>query len=289
MRSLDLGRLRVDVIACGPFRLDGGAMFGQVPKTRWDTLVAPDARNRIVMGTNALLVRGPGFVLLVETGCGTRWTEDERAFFGIDDPGGLGRGLSALGVAPGDVTHVTCSHLHFDHGGGLFTGDGTTPAAEGGLRFPNALHLLQGAELDAALQPPEFQKASYRGPFARLAASGRVRSVTGDADVLPGVRLRRTGGHTDGHQVVVLGEGREKAVFCGDLVPTAWHLPPAYTMAYDLHPQQVMTRKRELLDEAAAGGWIACFYHDPDPRPGRVVRDGRRYAVERLGAAGGGS
>jgi glyoxylase-like metal-dependent hydrolase (beta-lactamase superfamily II) len=99
------------------------------------------------------------------------------------------------------------------------------------------------------------------------------------------VRIRHTGGHTDGHQVVVLGEGREKAVFFGDLVPTTWHLPPAYTMAYDLHPQQVLTKKRELLDEAAAGGWTGFFYHDPDPRPARVAKDGRRYVAERTAAA----
>jgi glyoxylase-like metal-dependent hydrolase (beta-lactamase superfamily II) len=285
MPTLDLGRISVDVIPCGEFRLDGGAMFGQVPKVRWQTFVPADASNRIVMGTNALLVRGPSFVLVVETGCGTRWTDQELGFFGISSPRGLLDGLARLGVRPEDVTHVTCSHLHFDHGGGLLTGDGGTPADEGDLTFPNAEHLLNEAEYAAALSPPEFQKASYRGPFARIGESGRLRPMRGEADVLPGVRIRHTGGHTDGHQVVLLGEGREKAVFLGDLVPTAWHLPPAYTMAYDLHPQQVMTRKREVLEDAAAGGWIACFYHDPDARPARVKKDGRRFAAERLGAA----
>jgi glyoxylase-like metal-dependent hydrolase (beta-lactamase superfamily II) len=254
-------------------------MFGQVPRVRWETFVRPDGRNRIAMGTNALLVRGPSFVLLVESGCGTRWTAEERDFFGIGDPGGLERGLAALGVTPDDVTHVTCSHLHFDHGGGLFAGG---PAeTDAGLRFRRALHVLQGVEVEAASRPPEFQKASYRGPFDRLRDPGRLREVRGDEEILPGVRLRLTAGHTDGHQVVLLGEGAEKAAFFGDLVPTAWHLPPAYTMAYDLHPQQVMTRKRELLDQACAEGWRACFYHDPDPRPGVVRRDGRRYVVER--------
>lgn len=283
MPSLELGRLRLDVIPCGEFRLDGGAMFGQVPRVRWETFARPDAKHRIVMGTNALLVRGSGFVLLVESGCGTRWTSEEREFFGITDPGALERGLAALGVAPDDVTHVTCSHLHFDHGGGLFAGEGGAPPEEGDLRFRRALHVLQGVEVDAAVRPPEFQKASYRGPFGRLRDGARLREVRGDEEILPGVRLRLTAGHTDGHQVVLLGEGREKAAFFGDLVPTAWHLPPAYTMAYDLHPQQVMTRKRELLDQASAEGWRACFYHDPDPRPGVVRKDGRRYVVERIG------
>jgi glyoxylase-like metal-dependent hydrolase (beta-lactamase superfamily II) len=283
MPALELGRLRVDVVPCGEFRLDGGAMFGQVPKPRWSSFVAPDEKNRIVMGTNALLVRGPSFVLLVESGCGTRWTPDELAFFGIGSPRGLTDGLARLGVRPEDVTHVTCSHLHFDHGGGLLTGE--TNEDEGDLRFPNAQHLLNAEEYAAAISPPEFQKASYRGPWARVRDRGRLRETRGAEDVLPGVRIRHTGGHTDGHQVVVLGEGREKAVFLGDLVPTSWHLPPAYTMAYDLHPQQVLTKKRELLDEACAGRWTAFFYHDPDPRPGRLAKDGRRYVAERIGAA----
>jgi len=283
MPALELGRLRIDVIPCGEFRLDGGAMFGQVPRVRWATFVAPDERNRIAMGTNALLVRGAGFVLLVESGCGTRWTPEELAFFGIGSPRGLLDGLARLGVRPEDVTHVTCSHLHFDHGGGLLTGD--TNDADGDLRFPNAQHLLNAAEYAAALAPPEFQKASYRGPFVRIRDRGRLREMRGAEDVLPGVRIRHTGGHTDGHQVVLLGEGREKAAFFGDLVPTAWHLPPAYTMAYDLHPQQVLTKKREILDEASAGGWAAFFYHDPDPRPARLSKDGRRYVAERIGVA----
>ncbi len=283
MPSLELGRMRIDVVACGEFRLDGGAMFGQVPKTRWSTFVAPDERNRIVMGTNALLVRAPNFVLVVETGCGPRWTTEELAFFGIGAPRGLADGLARLAVRPEDVTHVTCSHLHFDHGGGLFTGD--SPDADGGLYFANARHLINGAEYAAAQRPPEFQKASYRGPFARIQDGGRFDEMKVDDSPLPGVRIRRTGGHTDGHQVVILGEGREKAVFFGDLVPTAWHLPPAYTMAYDLHPQQVLAKKRELLDEAAAGGWTGFFYHDPDPRPARLAKDGRRYVAERAAAA----
>ena len=283
MPTLELGRLRIDVIPCGEFRLDGGAMFGQVPKSRWASFVAPDDRNRIVMGPNALLVRGANFVLVVESGCGTRWTKDELQFFGIGTPRGLLEGLARLSVRPEDVTHVTCSHLHFDHGGGLLTGDG--PDAPAGLTFPNAQHLLNVQEFAAAASPPEFQKASYRGPFTRIAEAGRLREMRDASDALPGVRIRHTGGHTDGHQIVILGEGRERAVFLGDLVPTSWHLPPAYTMAYDLHPQQVLTRKREVLDEAAAAGWTACFYHDPDPRPARLSRDGRRYVAERHPAA----
>lgn len=280
--TLDLGRLRIDVIPCGEFRLDGGAMFGQVPRPRWETFVRPDERHRIAMGTNALLVRAANFVLLVETGCGTRWTPEEQAFFGIAEPDALTRHLAALGVAPGDVTHVTCSHLHFDHGGGLFTGTGGMPETEGDLRFPNAVHALQGIEYAAATRPPELQKASYRGPFARIEAAGRLRRVLGDETILPGVRLRWSGGHTDGHQVIELDGGSDRAIFFGDLLPTSWHLPPAYTMAYDLHPQQVITRKREMLEECAASSAAACFYHDPDPRPARIRKDGKRFTAERI-------
>jgi glyoxylase-like metal-dependent hydrolase (beta-lactamase superfamily II) len=279
--SLDLGKIRVDVIPCGEFRLDGGAMFGQVPRPRWETLAKPDERHRVVMGTNALLVRGANFVLLVESGCGTRWTADERAFFGIVEPDALTRHLAALGVRPEDVTHVTASHLHFDHGGGLFTGD--APDADGDLRFPNATHALQEVEFAAATKPPEFQKASYRGPFARIAERGRLRAVKGDEELVPGVRLRHSGGHTDGHQVIEMDGGADAALFFGDLLPTSWHLPPAYTMAYDLHPQQVISKKRALLDECADRATAPFLYHDPDPRPARIRRDGRRFVAERIG------
>lgn len=282
MSTLDFGTLRVDVIPCGEFRLDGGAMFGQVPRPRWETFARPDDRHRIVMGTNALLVRGAQFVLLVESGCGGRWTPDERSFFGIEDPGALVRGLAACGVTPEDVTHVTASHLHFDHSGGLFTGD-QPDSDDGDLRFANAVHLLQGIEWRAATRPPEFQKASYRGPFARIAERGRLREVRGDEQVLPGVKLLFTGGHTDGHQVIELDGGTDRGVFFGDLLPTAWHLPPAYTMAYDLHPQQVITKKREVLQACAARSAACFFYHDPDPRPARVRREGKRFVAERIG------
>lgn len=281
--AFDFGSLRVDVIPCGEFRLDGGAMFGQVPRPRWETFTRPDAHHRVLMGTNALLVRGAQFVLLVESGCGKRWSAEEREFFGLTDPDGLVRGLAACGVRPEDITHVTCSHLHFDHGGGLLTGDGPTPDADVDLRFPRATHLLQGIEFQAATRPPEFQKASYRGPFERIADRGRLREVRGDEAVLPGVRLRFTGGHTDGHQAIELDGGTDRGVFLGDLVPTAWHLPPAYTMSYDLHPQQVLTKKRDVLTEMADRSALAFFYHDPDPRPGRVRRQGRRFIVEREG------
>lgn len=284
MTSYDLGRLRADVVPCGEFRLDGGAMFGQVPRPRWESFAPADERHRIVMATNALLVRGQDFVLLIESGCGTRWTEAERDFFGIGDPDGLTRNLAALGVRPDDVTHVTCSHLHFDHGGGLLAGDAATPDADVAPRFPRAVHLLQGIEVRAALRPPEFQKASYRGPWAAVARAGLLREVRGDEEVLPGVRLRYTGGHTDGHQVVELDGGADRAFFLGDLVPTGWHLPPAYTMAYDLHPLRVMERKRALLAECADRAAAAFLYHDPDPRAARVRLDGRRFALERIPA-----
>jgi len=287
--TIDLGALRADVIPCGEFRLDGGAMFGQLPRPRWETMTTPDVRHRIVMGTNALLVRGPQFVLLIESGCGGRWTDSEREFFGIADPGALERGLAARGVRPEDVTHVTASHLHFDHSGGFFTGEQAEagdPARDDGsdLRFPRAVHVFQGIEWRAATRPPEFQKASYRSPFEAIADRGRLREVRGDEEILPGVRLRFTGGHTDGHQVIEIDGGTDRGVFFGDLVPTEWHLPPAYTMAYDLHPQQVLTKKRELLTEAADRAALAFLYHDPDPRPGRVRRVGKRFLVERFGA-----
>jgi glyoxylase-like metal-dependent hydrolase (beta-lactamase superfamily II) len=271
--STELGHLQLDVVPCGRFRLDGGAMFGQVPRVRWERVARPDERHRVALGTHALLVRGPDFTLLTDTGCGTRWTPEERDFFGLARKDVLAGSLAALGLAPEDITHVVLSHLHFDHAGGLFLEDGS-------LRFGRARHCVRGVELEAAQHPPSFQKASYRGPWAALTGSERLHRIDFDEEIVPGVRVFHTGGHTEGHQALLVdgGDGA-RAAFFGDLVPTTWHLPPAYTMAYDLQPSRVVARKRELLDRAAAEAWLGCFYHDPDPRLRRLGREGKRFTA----------
>jgi glyoxylase-like metal-dependent hydrolase (beta-lactamase superfamily II) len=265
-----VGDLEVTVVSDGEFRLDGGAMYGMVPKVRWQEADPADDRNRVRLGLHCLLVRGDGFLALLETGIGrgpdAAW--DER--YGVLHPPSLEESLRAAGAEPGEITHAVCSHLHFDHAGGL-------------PLLPRARLVVQRGEFDAWTAPPAYHKASYAG---RPPDAGSATLLDGDADPLPGVSVRRTGGHTRDHQVVLLRSRGETLLFTGDLLPTVRHLPPLWTMAYDLVPMDVVDRKRALLDEAAAEGWWVHFYHDHDPRPARVGKEGRLFTARR-GVPGG--
>jgi glyoxylase-like metal-dependent hydrolase (beta-lactamase superfamily II) len=257
---MKLDQLEVDVLSDGEFRLDGGAMFGMVPRERWQKWLPPDGRNRIRLGTHAICVRGPDFVLVVEQGIGRGVDED---LFAVSRETSLESSLRALGIEPEDVTHATCTHWHFDHAGG-------------GGRFPNAAYFVQKREWEAMTAPTVLHNRSYR-PEDRPPQE-RTQIVDGDAEILPGVEVRLTGGHTPGHQVVVL---EERALFWGDLFPTAFHLSPPRTMAYDLFPTDVVERKLALLAESADKDWWNYLYHDLDPAPGHILRDGKRFRFER--------
>jgi len=260
-----VGDLEVSVISDGEFRLDGGAMYGMVPKVRWDPVDPADDRNRVRLGMNCLLVRGPGYAALLETGIGRDWGGDWDDRYGILHPPSVEDSLRAVGVAPAEVTHAFCTHLHFDHAGGL-------------PHLPGARLVTQRGELDALRAPPAYHKASYaRRPFAE----DRALLLDGDAEPLPGIRVRRTGGHTRDHQVIFVESKGETLLFFGDLVPTVHHVPPLWTMAYDLSPMDVIDAKKDLLDRAAGEGWWVHFYHDHDPRPARIVREGKLFAARR--------
>lgn len=258
--TIELGGLAIDVVPDCRFRLDGGAMFGMVPRERWEKWFPPDERHRIAMGTHSICVRGPDFVLVVEQGIGAGVDED---LFAIDRSTTLEASLTAIGVDPADVTHATCTHWHFDHAGG-------------GGRFPNATYFVQRSEWAAMTSPSVLHNRSYR--VEDRPTEERIEFLDGDAEILPGVAVRLTGGHTPGHQVVIL---EDRAIFWGDLFPTRFHLSPARTMAYDLNPADVVEQKLELLAESADKGWLGFLYHDLDPTPGRVIRDGKRYRFER--------
>lgn len=256
--SRELFRLTLDVLSDGEFRLDGGAMFGMVPRERWREWCPPDDRNRIRLQTHTLLVRGPDFVLLVDPGIGDAV---DRDMFAVAKEPTLEESLAAHGLAPADVTHVTYSHLHFDHAGG-------------GDRFPAATYLVQKAEWEAREHPHALHRASYL--TADRPPADRTKLLDGDGEPLPGVRTRVTGGHTPGHQVVIL---EDRAIFWGDVFPTRHHLSPARTMAYDLDPLRVSDARTELMEESAAKGWLNYLYHDLDPAPFALKKEARRFRI----------
>ncbi|MHC4473687.1 MAG: MBL fold metallo-hydrolase [Planctomycetota bacterium] len=259
--TVELENLTIDVLSDGEFRLDGGAMFGMVPRERWREWCPPDERNRIRLQTHTLLVRGPDFVLLADPGIGD---DVDRDWFAVTKEPSLEDSLGSVGLSPEDVTHVVFTHLHFDHAGG-------------GDRFPNAEYIVQREEWDSmTLRAVRMSKSYRRGDRP---PKERTRFLEGHAEPLPGVVLRPTGGHTLGHQVMVL---EDAAIFWGDLMPTAHHVSPARLMAYDLTPLTVIDQKLLLLAESEEKGWLSFLYHDLDPRPGRITRDAkRRFHLER--------
>lgn len=275
---MDSRGVRVEPLSDGFFGLDGGAMFGVVPRVLWQKRNPPDPSNRILLALRPLLIRTGDSVVVVDTGIGDKYGETFNTMFNVDHRATLVGSLAERGIEPNDVTHVVLTHLHFDHAGGA-TRPG--PAGRPVPTFPNARHLVQGLEWHDATNPNRRTRGSYReDDFRPLEAAGLVDLVDGDAEPLPGVRLLRTGGHTRGHQVVLVESDEHVDAYWADLVPTTTHLNVPYIMGYDLFPLETMERKEELLTRAADEHWTCWFEHDPAVAAGRVTRQGDRFAVE---------
>ena len=275
--SFTVGDARVTVLHDGTIALDGGAMFGVVPRVVWEKRDPPDERNRVTLGLNVALIESGGKRVLVDTGMGERWSEKEVRMYRIDRSTTLLGGLRARGLGPEDIDVVVNTHLHFDHAGGNTRVEGgrVVPA------FPRARYVAQRGEWDDATHPHERSRASYRADdFVPVAEAGQLDLIDGEAEVAPGVRAVRVGGHTTHHQMVVVESGGETLVVPTDLLPTASHLPLPFVMGYDLFPVATLEAKRKLLDAAVEGGWRILFYHDPCTPVGRVRRDGEAYTLE---------
>ena len=272
-----VGRLTCWLLDAGLQRLDGGAMFGVVPKPLWERRIAPDARNRIPLALRCLLVEHPDGLVLVDTGIGNKESAKFHDIYGVENAGETGPtrledALSAIGYRPGDVRWVVNTHLHFDHAGGNTV---RRPDGSVELAFPEATYVIQRRELDFAAHPNERTQASYLPPnFAPVAASPRIRLVDGETEVLPGILCLPTPGHVPHHQSIVVRDGGEAACFLGDIVPTAAHLPAAWIMGYDLEPMVTLATKKALLARAAREEWQLVFEHDVAVARARVVSDG---------------
>jgi glyoxylase-like metal-dependent hydrolase (beta-lactamase superfamily II) len=287
-RAFTVGNLRCHTLEAGLQRLDGGAMFGVVPRPLWQTRVTPDDRHRIPLAMRCLLVEHPDGLVLVDTGLGNK---EERKFldiYGVENAGLEGAtqledALASAGFLPADVRWVVNTHLHFDHAGGNTTID---PELENDPRrhvrptFPNATYVVQRGELEFARHTNERTRASYLPPnFEPIAAAHRWQLVDGDADILPGIAVRLTPGHVPFHQAVLIRDRGETAAFIADLIPTAVHLPLPWIMGYDLEPLRTLESKRSLLREAVAGSWRLVFEHDPTIASGVVAADGKGVAL----------
>jgi glyoxylase-like metal-dependent hydrolase (beta-lactamase superfamily II) len=279
-----VGEFEFRAVDTGRFRLDGGAMFGVVPKVLWERTDPADERNRIVMQMRALYAEGHGRRILVDAGAGTKLDEKLTDIYEIETRP-LREVLRVRGIDPDSITDAVATHLHFDHCGGY------TWLDEGGalrLSLPNAAHHIQRRQWEAATDPNEKDRASFfRDDFIPISEKGDLRLVDGEAHIAPGVRVVPTDGHTPGHQVVLFGSGPETVMYCGDLIPLASHVNLPWIMAYDHLPLSTLEEKRRLLREAADEGWILFFEHDPSIAACRVRRNDRgRFEISETLAIG---
>ncbi len=263
-------RWTVTVLRLGDFRLDGGGMFGLIPKTQWSQWVTPDALNRIQLACNALLLRDGARTVLVETGYGDRWTDEERASWAFA-PTTATSVLNEHGVDARDVTDVIVTHLHFDHAAGLSN-------AQGELAFPNARVHVQRTEWEDALANKSTMTRTYLRSFLDPIAP-RVVLHDGAAQPLPGIDVRPLPGHTWGSQGVFVESTDAYWVFPGDLMPTRHHIHPSSSLGYDMLPYETMVNKRAFLQSAAERQWRIVLDHDPEHAVVSVVRDGRRMTL----------
>jgi len=282
VQTRTLGRWTIHAIQAGGQRLDGGAMFGIVPKPLWERRMAADARNRIQLGMRCLLIEHEVGPVLIDTGAGNKENEKFHDIYGVENrgergPTALEDGLLDVGVRPDDVALVINSHLHFDHAGG-----NTVLETDGRLRaaFANARYVVQAGEFAYASHTNERTAGSYfPHNFAPLAEAGRFDFIEGEREIVAGIRSLPTPGHTPFHQSLLLESNGERAIYLADLVPTVAHLPLPWIMGYDVEPLVTLESKRRILARAQAEDWLAIFEHDPSTAWGLVGQDGKSYGL----------
>jgi glyoxylase-like metal-dependent hydrolase (beta-lactamase superfamily II) len=265
-------------VRAGWFRPDAGGFFGVVPKPLWSRFVTADERGRILCRLNLLLVQAGGHSLLVETGTGVRISDRDRDIKGVEG-GDPAEALRAVGEDPASIDYVVVTHLHYDHAGGMVD-------AAGRPLFPNARYVVQRDEAEAAHGDElRVQGIMEVEQLDAVRAAGQLAEVNGEVEVMPGVRVLPTGGHTRGSQAVLIGGDRpgrrsddplpDRAILWGDLIPTRWQVPVRWTSAYDDYPIEAIEVRNELVARAAAEGWWCYFTHDPGEMPVRLERTDR--------------
>lgn len=288
--TMHVGRLTVHALEAGGQQLDGGAMFGVVPKPLWERRITPDARNRIPLAMRCLLIEHDDGLVLVDNGVGNKESDKFRDIYGIENSGANGRtsledALAELGHDPSAVATVINTHLHFDHAGGntFIAPDDSERRVQ--LSFPRARYVAHRREYEWATRTNERTAASYfNHNFVPVFESGRLELVDGnEIEALPGVDLLVSPGHTPWHMAVIIRSAGETLVFPADSIPTAHHLPLPWIMGYDVEPLRTLESKRALYARATAEGWRVVFEHDAATVGGRIAAGERGVElVERI-------
>ena len=259
------------ILSDGVVKLDGGSVFGQVPKVAWENTVTTDRKNRITLGLNCLLLQVCGKNVLVDTGIGPKENDTDKETLGLV-PSRLLKGLKGVGLTPRDINAVILTHLHFDHCGGctrLDRAGNTVPT------FPKATYYVQQSCWENALNPNERCSASHRSEnFKPIEERSQLELLDGDQEIFPGLNVMVTDGHARGHQMVMFNHGGERVVFLGDIIPTHHHLNLPVISAFDFSPENTLERKREILADAEAQGWLIVFSHGHTTKAGYLERRG---------------
>jgi glyoxylase-like metal-dependent hydrolase (beta-lactamase superfamily II) len=270
---MQFGDYRVELIPDTEFRLDGGAMFGVVPRALWSKVCPPDEANRIRMNMNSVFIDTGSERILIETGIGEKWSSKHVEMFGITRRRGFADSLRSIaGVEPDSITIVINTHLHFDHAGGNTTLDQTGKAVPA---FANARYFVSKNEFEHAEAPTERDRASYLPDnWQPMVATGQLELKDDDYEVVPGLRMETYPGHNRSMQCWRLDRAGQTLFGFADLVPMRAHVPFAWIMGYDLYPVETLETKKKLLPQAARENWACLFYHDPDEPLCQIVDDG---------------
>ncbi len=284
MSWIQFGRYDIAAIETGRFKLDGGAMFGVVPRNLWEKTNPPDERNRIDMTMRTLVIRDGERTVIVDAGVGRKDSEKFQNIFAIDFTDvNMESGLRDLGLQPTDITDVIVTHLHFDHIGGAVLREGETLS----LAFPHAAHHVQRTQWEWALNPSQRDRASYiPDNYMPIADAGKLHLLDGEEELLPGMRVEVINGHTFGQQLLRVEEGDQSIVFAADLLPMSSHVPEAWIMGYDLQPLVTLEEKRRVLARAVDHGDVIVYEHDASADASRILHGEKGWQAVDRGALG---
>ena len=274
---MKIGKYKLSIIESGSFGLDGGAMFGIIPKVLWQRTNPPDEANRVKLSTRHLLLESKSKKILIDTGMGSKWDEKLRNIYAVDESRSMNSALAQKGLKAEDITDVILTHLHFDHTGG------STVLANGKLEpaFPNASYFVQKQNFDWARNPSDRDRGSYiKENFIPLYEEGVLNFIIGNAKFDDEIEFIVINGHTFGQQMVKISDSSNTILFCSDLMPFVSHIPLPYIMGYDLQPLVTLEEKKKYLKRAFDENWKLFFGHDPDVAFATIKIFGEGYIAD---------